>query len=846
MIIHKPLIKRFIVVEQLLLISKLVLNVEAACTPAIVWTELQISGYCTTGYYLKDSSSAAVTTVSSCTSTAKCTLMSCSALDTDCTAASSITGYVITALDKSLLSCENGDCYQITSATGFYISPDKSLITCTSDVCDPVPSANGLYINAGGADSTSALLSCSEGSCDEITSPGGLYINGDIAASGTPIIECTSGSSCNAIAYANDCSSIGSIIANNKFCFSDAAADAQVITGTTEKYYLVTLPSGTPFGDDGNVVIVKTGNGIVEKVSDPTGYYAVSSDEIIVSCDAAHACTEVTPKKGYFVNAGYDKDTKPVIECNGTTCSTTSTTKTKCSEVSKVGDLVISNEVQTNFCSSKTDGTQISFNTAGYYLLTIASGSTTIFTGSTSAETTVLVKSGNGMVVSVDSPSGYYINFGGAASTPSLISCDANNKCSIITSTGGYYANAGTDDASNIIIQCTPGSVCTATPASTETSCANVNVGGLVKNDNDPKYFCSEKAANKQISINSDATLKYYKLIIAANTANPFTGTTDTSASNDILVKVGNGAVELITNASNSESEANFYAVKETNVVSDEETYTTCSPNNSIIKYNYAASSGKITSVKQCIQTCNLDSTDATGCKEGYYIADAQKHYVKDTTTAGTLYQCIKENNKFKCSVVTKPPLGYLINAGNQADSEDVPYIKCEIDSDNTACKPYSPAALADCSSSSIGAIISKEDTVDSHVITTYSICLELSADGTIAIGKRAAVEDEPNLTMTAETTTAGSYMISDKMYNSSLTDSKFLIIDLANGNATINQEENPIRYKYTNAKAKIYDSFTCTVNAGVYTITDPNTTPAEYKLDDADLTDTIYFYTKI
>jgi len=77
---------------------------------------------------------------------------------------------------------------------------------------------------------------------------------------------------------------------------------------------------------------------------------------------------------------------------------------------------------------------------------------------------------------------------------------------------------------------------CTASPESSATGCSTVNVGGLVTISTDPNYFCGERAANKQIAINSDATYTYHKLSIAAGGTNPFTGVTETNAV-DILVK---------------------------------------------------------------------------------------------------------------------------------------------------------------------------------------------------------------------------------------------------------------------------------------------------------------------
>jgi len=718
------------------------------------------------------------------------------------------------------------------------------------------------------------------------------------------------------------------------------------------------------------------------KSYEPTGYYAVASSEKLVTCDAtSHACTEVSSPQGYFVNAGEDSTAKPVIECDGTTCFTTSTTKSKCSEVDKIGEPVIISSVQTNFCPSKTDGTQISFGTdrtaAGFYLLTIPKGSKSLFIGNTAVttDTTVVVQAGLGGVFPVANPSGYYINSGAADNTSSLIKCDAtSHACEVVTSAGGfyvngdtttgvepiiqcisgeacttvdvvadctttgnagkvetgnkyckdttevdlaattisyhlltvasssssvftgknavtdetkvlvqsggnaiftvdspsgyyknsdssspliycdstgcdahetaggYYLNAGEDKNDNPLITCA-GAVCIAAPATsiTSTSCASPSkVGDLIKISDSYNYICSEATEGKEITINSDETLTYHKLTIAAGDTNPFTGAVeDASEPKDILVKVGNGEVELVKNTDSDP--AYYYAVKESNEVSDEDAYDECSPNNGILKYSFEATSGTISSIKQCIQPCDLESTNATGCREGYYLADDDKKYVKDTTvTTGTLYQCVKgTDGKFNCSIVTSPPLGFLVNQGNQADPEDVPFIRCEVVSEDTVCKPYTIDISITSCSSAIGEIISNV----ASDITTYSMCVDTTTDATIAIGTRVAVDDEPNLTITANTETAGSYMISDVMYDSNLNDEKFVKIDIAGGNVTINQEPNPIRYQYSDdASQKIYDSFTCTVSNGAITINEP-ATPKEFKLDDDDSTDTIYFY---
>ena len=417
--------------------------------------------------------------------------MKCSALNENCIAAS-ITGYIIFTLDNSLLYCSAGQCYSVTS-------------------------------------------------------PGGLYVNGDTTTDVNPVIQCASGSACFSVAYATACSSgLGGIIANNKFCFSTTDANGQDITGETVIYDLLTLTADTtPFGSANNKVLVKVGNSAVEKVTDPTGYYAVSSAEMLVQCDAEnHACTPVTSPQGYYVNAGEDSASKPVIQCDGTACSTTSTTKSKCSTVDKIGDLVAISNAQTNFCPSKTDGTQISFSAdrteAGFYLLTIAKDSKSVFTGNTAvtADTTVVVQAGIGEVVPVANPTGYYINAGAAANTPSVIKCDASHVCEIITSTGGFYVNGDTSTDAKPVIQCVSGDSCAAIDG--VDSCST----GKVKTEN---IYCVDNSNEADFKA---TTVSYYLLTVAKSSTSVFTGKNAVGDNTKILVQYGNDAIFVVDSPS--------------------------------------------------------------------------------------------------------------------------------------------------------------------------------------------------------------------------------------------------------------------------------------------------------
>jgi len=276
-----------------------------------------------------------------------------------------------------------------------------------------------------------------------------------------------------------------------------------------------------------------------------------------------------------------------------------------------------------------------------------------------------------------------------------------------------------------------------------------------------------------------------------------------------------------------------------------------CATNNSILKYTFDANSNIVAKTKQCIQKCNLASNNATGCKEGYYLADDSKNYVTATSTStGTLYKCTTESETIKCNAIsTNIPIGYLVNAGNQNESVDIPFIKCElsIDSQNvksTVCKPYTPVAITtNCSDStptlSVGDIVA---VTNNEGVITYDVCLALSDVGTIPLGTRNSESTDPNLGITANTDKTGNYMIGGSLVDSSK-DSLFVILKVGDANATVNQDEGQTIYQYTDDKALIYNQFTCTTDSnGALSITAPSN-PVEYSLDSQ--SDGVNFYEK-
>jgi len=297
------------------------------------------------------------------------------------------------------------------------------------------------------------------------------------------------------------------------------------MTSTTELYLFLTLTAATdPFGAANDKVLVKIGNGAVEKVTNPSGYYAVASSEKLVACDAtSHTCTEAPEKQGYFIN-GASTD-EPIIKCTASSCGTIATADipTACT----VGGIYTGSK----FCYSATDSEAQELSTISstqYYLLTLLDANTPFGAKDSKA----FIKVVNSAAVLVSSPTaGYYINSGAASTDPSLIKCDADG-CEIITSPGGLYVNAGTDDDSNVVIQCESGNVCSGEDYVTDCSSG---FGGILST----KAFCfSTTGANGQ-DVTGENVI-YYLLTLPEDTT-PFG-----SANDIVLVKIGNGAVEIV------------------------------------------------------------------------------------------------------------------------------------------------------------------------------------------------------------------------------------------------------------------------------------------------------------
>jgi len=97
------------------------------------------------------------------------------------------------------------------------------------------------------------------------------------------------------------------------------------------------------------------------------------------------------------------------------------------------------------------------------------------------------------------------------------------------------------------------------------------------------------------------------------------------------------------------------------------------------------------TTKRSDLTDCNLDESNAIGCKVGYYLAKTNTKDLVDNTSnnAGDLYECIGSSDNVSCTKLTgnNIPIGYLVNRDSHYNSK-VPMITCSFTENGRKCTP--------------------------------------------------------------------------------------------------------------------------------------------------------------
>jgi len=334
----------------------------------------------------------------------------------------------------------------VTNETGDYlIENDGRLITdiskcneqnlCNLYKCDNEGTCEIKNITGYAVfNSDGILLKCTSGKCLKVDSPKtGYYLNNNDDKNSHPLIYCSGNE--------DECSSVTAspngyyIHAESNGlpdalinCDSGCRVDSTItIEDSAYRYY---LNNGN---DKESKRLIQCSNSSCSTISASTGYY-LNSGKNLIKCNDVNSCdilSEISVSNGsfkYFINNGEDKD----------------------NETKK---LLIE-------CSSSNCSTIEASNNDGYYL----------HGGSTNLSKALIHCSSksncdnNPIDVNVnDSNYKYYINNGSDNDTNKLIECSkSENNCltKIAASTDGYYLHDGSDNLSKALIHCTDSNNC--------------------------------------------------------------------------------------------------------------------------------------------------------------------------------------------------------------------------------------------------------------------------------------------------------------------------------------------------------------------------------------------------
>jgi len=213
-------------------------------------------------------------------------------------------------------------------------------------------------------------------------------------------------------------------------------------------------------------------------VSANSGFYVDSTTTIgtrapyVISCENS-VCKHILPTvASYFINSGYDSDTKALIYCNGTSCTTTSVS---------TGNYIANQQEGIIICTSQTNCSYKDASTTGYNTNYVNSGANKV--------SYALISCNKTSCTPKAARNGYYF----ADNVSSLIYCESNNLCNVITPTVNYYFYADTsENGKNYIINCSK--------VATTVVCAKevADTGSYLTNQSNLLITCSNSGTCKQ------------------------------------------------------------------------------------------------------------------------------------------------------------------------------------------------------------------------------------------------------------------------------------------------------------------------------------------------------------
>ena len=425
-------------------------------------------------------------------------------------------GYVINGADKTkLLTCSETNsqisCYSIDdpSKTNYYINvseiDENKLIKCNSDSeCETMAASVGCYING---DSNNSLISCtSSSSCKIITgNAGSYYLDGSSKSDNgySKLIYCSGESnnvSCTSKTFNNGYVINGADTTKLIKCSDNNCISTDGSESGKTKYY---INSGS---DSNSKKLIECSSSSCSTVTASTGYYANSSKNLIYCRDSNNCNGEVSGTEGkYYINNGQDKGNNKLIYCSSTSCIA-----------------------------------QAALETDGYYLHGGANNLSKVLihcSNKSSCE-------GPSDVTVPDGNYNYYINNGSVNGKNKLIEC-SSSKCSTVAASAGYYLNLGKK-----LINCTGDNSCgSPSEISVDANSFKYFINNGKDNNNTAKKFLIECSSSSCSTKTASSNNGYYYL---------HGGTAGTSSS-DALITCNSSGCGIDNNISIESSTYRYY-----------------------------------------------------------------------------------------------------------------------------------------------------------------------------------------------------------------------------------------------------------------------------------------------
>jgi len=396
-----------------------------------------------------------------------------------------------------------------------------------------------------------------------------------------------------------------------------------------------------------------------------TGYVLFNSDGILLKCENGNCLKVNSPKTGYYLNSGDDKNNNPLIYCseNEDVCSSETASDNEGYYLHGGADVIKKALIHCNNKISCDEPIDISFgeNEAFKYFINNGSDNKTnkliecLSSGCSSKE--------------ASNKDGYYLHGGttGANLSDALIKCDSeckiDNTITVENLTYRYYLNNGSDSTNKKLIECSSNSnSCSTVTASTgyylNSGNNLIKCNGENSCDSPSKIIISDGSFKYFINNGSDKDNTAKKLLIECSSG----GCSSKEASNNDGYYIHGGTMGFSSTDALIICDSSKCNIDNTVTVEDS-------------TYRYYLNNGKDNINKKLIE-CSSDSCSTVSASTGYYL-----------NSGNNLIKCNGENSCESPSEINfnNGLFSYFINNGKDKDNKKL--IECSKSENNCLTK---------------------------------------------------------------------------------------------------------------------------------------------------------------